>query len=108
MKYQIQENCLTVYLPEEVDHCTIADMGKEVDEMIANNHIRHIIFDFKYTNFMDSSGLGAIMGRYKKIKILGGEVWAVHLNFRIKQLLKMSGMNKIIQIYEEGDKHVCR
>lgn len=105
MKYQIQENCLTVYLPEEVDHYTIAGMGEEVDDMIAHNHIKHIIFDFKYTCFMDSSGLGAIMGRYKKIKILGGEVWGVHVNKRIKQLLTMSGMNKIIQIYEEGGRN---
>ncbi len=108
MKYQIQENCLTVYLPEEVDHCSIANMGKEVDDMIENNHIRHIIFDFKYTNFMDSSGLGAIMGRYKIINILGGEVWGIHANDRIKKLLKMTGMTKMIQIYEEGNKNVCQ
>lgn len=107
MKYQIQENCLTIHLPEEVDHCSIAPMGVEVDELIEKSHIKHIIFDFEETQFMDSSGLGAIIGRYKIINLLGGEVWGVHANDRIKKLLKMSGMGKMIQIYEEGAKNEC-
>lgn len=107
MKYQIQENCLTIHLPEDVDHCHVANMRNEVDTMIENNHIKHIIFDFYDTNFMDSSGLGAIMGRYKIIKMLGGEVWGVHANDRIKKLLTMSGMNKMIKIYEEGELNEC-
>lgn len=107
MKYQIQENCLTIYLPEDVDHCGVTGMGEEVDAMIEKNHIKHIIFDFEDTVFMDSSGLGAIMGRYKLVKMLGGEVWGVHASERIKTLLTMSGMNQIIRIYEEEVNHEC-
>lgn len=107
MRYQIQENCLTIYLPQDVDHCHVAQMRGEADSLIENNHIKHIIFDFEETKFMDSSGLGAIMGRYKLIKMLGGEVWGVHASDRIKKLLTMSGMNKMIQIYEEGEFNGC-
>ena len=103
MKYQVQENCLTIYLPSEVDHHNAEEMRKNADELIERNHIKFVIFDFEMTDFMDSSGIGVIMGRYKIIRLVGGEVWAVHANARIKKILTMSGMTKIMQIYEEDE-----
>lgn len=50
---------------------------------------------------MDSSGIGVMMGRYRKLSLTGGEVWAANLNDRMKKILKMSGAAKIIRIYEE-------
>lgn len=50
---------------------------------------------------MDSSGIGVMMGRYRKLSLTGGEVWAANLNERMKKILKMSGAAKIIRIYEE-------
>ena len=64
-------------------------------------HIKYVIFDFEQTDFMDSSGIGVIMGRYRMICLIGGEVWAVHANARIRKILTMSGVTKIMQIYEE-------
>lgn len=101
MKYQVQENCLTVFLPREVDHHNAEEMRKSTDAIIEHNHIKYVIFDFSGTDFMDSSGIGVIMGRYKLVYLLGGEVWAVHANERIKKILTMSGMTKILRIYEE-------
>ena len=103
MKYQLQENCLTIYLPSEVDHHNAEEMRKNADALIERNHIKFVIFDFEMTDFMDSSGIGVIMGRYKIIRLVGGEVWAVHANARIKKILTMSGMTKIMQIYEEDE-----
>lgn len=104
MKYQVQENCLTIFLPKEVDHHNAEEIRKNADLMIEKNHIKYVIFDFGKTEFMDSSGIGAIMGRYRMIQLIGGEVWAVHTNARIKKILTMSGMTKIMQIYEEDQK----
>lgn len=101
MKYQVQENCLTIYLPPEVDHHNAETIKKMADRLIEQNHIRYVIFDFAETNFCDSSGIGVIMGRYKKVYMLGGEVCAVHTNERMKKILMMSGVTKIVQIYEE-------
>lgn len=101
MKYQVQENCLTIYLPREVDHHNAEEMKREADAVIDRNHIKYVIFDFERTDFMDSSGIGVIMGRYKTISLIGGEVWAVHANARIRKILTLSGATKIMQIYEE-------
>ena len=101
MNYQIQENCLTIYLPRELDHHNAEEIRKLSDQLIERNHIKHVIFDFKETNFMDSSGIGVIMGRDKQVSLLGGEVWASHTNERMRKILLMSGVTKIMQIYEE-------
>ena len=101
MKYQVQENCLTIYLPCEVGDHNADEIRREADAVIDRNHIKYVIFDFDKTDFMDSSGIGVIMGRYKTISLIGGEVWAVHANDRIRKILTLSGMTKIMQIYEE-------
>ncbi len=101
MRYQVQENCLTIFLPSELDHHNAEGIRLVADQLIEQHQIKYVIFDFEGTNFMDSSGIGVIMGRYKLIYLLGGEVWAVHTNDRIKKILTMSGVTRIIQIYEE-------
>lgn len=101
MKYQVQENCLTIFLPKELDHHNAEHIRKKSDQLIEKHHIKCVIFDFEQTNFMDSSGIGVLMGRYRMIYLLGGEVWAVNTNDRMKKILTMSGVTKIIQIYEE-------
>ena len=101
MQYQVEENCLTIFLPQELDHHNAEDIRKEADRLIEEKHIKHVIFDFQGTSFMDSSGIGVIMGRYRQIYLLGGEVWAVHANERMKKILARSGVTKIMQLYEE-------
>lgn len=101
MEYLIEENCLTIFLPAEVDHFSAETIRKEADELIRRKHIRYVIFDFRDTDFMDSSGIGVIMGRYRTLCLLGGEVWAVHTNERMRKILKMSGAAKIIRVCEE-------
>ena len=101
MKYEVQENCLTIFLPGELDHHNAEEIRKRSDYLIDQNHIRYVIFDFTDTTFMDSSGIGVIMGRYKRIYMLGGEVCAVHTSERMKKILTMSGVTRIRQIYEE-------
>ena len=104
MEYQVQENCLTIFLPKEVDHHNAEIIRQDADRVIENNHIKYVIFDFEQTEFMDSSGIGSSMGRYRIIRLIGGEVWAVHTNARIRKILTMSGITKIMQIYEEDQK----
>ena len=101
MEYQIEENSLTIFLPAELDHCNAEQVRKRADMLIEHNHIKYVIFDFANTDFMDSSGIGVLMGRYKLVYLVGGEVWAVNANERIRKILKMSGVTKIIQMFEE-------
>ena len=101
MKYQVQENSLTIFLPREVDHHVAEELKREVDEMIGRNHIKIVIFDFQETDFMDSSGIGVIMGRYQKLRLLGGSVAATHVSDRIWRILHLAGVTKVLEVEKE-------
>lgn len=101
MQFQVEENCLTVFLPGELDHRQAEAIRVEADQLIERKHIKHVIFDFSKTEFMDSSGIGVMMGRYRKMQLLGGDVWAANVSQRLRKILTMSGVLKIIQICEE-------
>ena len=100
-RFMINGTNLTILVPAELDHHNAEEIRKESDHLIEHNHIRYVIFDFADTKFCDSSGIGVIMGRYRKVYMLGGEVCAVHTSERIRKILTMSGVTKIMQIYEE-------
>jgi stage II sporulation protein AA (anti-sigma F factor antagonist) len=97
MRYQVQENCLTIYLPREVDHHNADEIRKEADAVISRNHIRYVIFDFDRTDFMDSSGIGAVLGRYKKLSNRGGVLCVAEPNKNVNRIFELAGLYKIIK-----------
>lgn len=92
---------LIVHMPEEVDHLSSADLRIAADLILESYEIHRIIFDFSNTLFMDSSGIGMIMGRYRNIIRKGGEILAIHTNHRIEKILYLSGIYKLIPIVKE-------
>lgn len=95
-EYQIKGTTLRIFLPQELDHHVSARLREEADLMVETHFIRTIIFDFSGTDWMDSSGIGVILGRYKNMKLSGGHVYAVHLNERMKKIFAMSGMEHLM------------
>ena len=103
MRYETEQigGALVVKLYGEIDQHCVSEIRDDIDRQIAIRNINSLIVDLGGVEFMDSSGIGVIMGRYKRIYMLGGEVCAVHANERMKKILTMSGVTKITQIYEE-------
>lgn len=96
--FQIIDNCLMVKLPEEVDHYRAGFICEKADKYILQEEVQHVVFDFEDTRFMDSSGIGIIMGRYRKIACFGGKVYAIHVDRQIKRMLTMSGLAKVVEV----------
>lgn len=96
--YQHTSNGLTVYLPKELDHHTADEIRREVDKRIVQHGISAVIFDFRDTTFMDSSGIGLLMGRYKMVSYVGGSVCAVEVSEKVEKLLKLANVQKFVQI----------
>ena len=92
MEYQVQENCLTVYLPHELDHHNAEEIRKESDHLIEHNHVRYVIFDFADTDFMDSSGIGLVLGRYKRVRKWNGTLVVIPGSSYISRVLGLSGI----------------
>ena len=98
--FQIIDNCLMIKLPEEVDHHRAGFICENADRLLCRKEVCNVVFDFENTRFMDSSGIGIIMGRYRKISCFGGKVFAIHADRQIKRILTMSGLTRIIEIME--------
>lgn len=94
--YEVRGENLLIYLPEELDHHNSKIITEQSDWYIVSNHIKNITFNFKRTNFMDSSGIGVIMGRYKLIKGLGGEITVTNINQSIDRIFTISGLYKLV------------
>ena len=99
--FEVQGNCLTVHLPEEVDHPVSEDIRKESDNIMRKKYIRTMIFDFSETMFMDSSGIGLIMGRYRAMGMRGDCIRATGVSAYIEKLLHLSGVYKFVEICSE-------
>lgn len=97
-EFAIIDNYLCIRMPREVDHHGAAGIRENADKLIMDDKVKNIVFDFEDTTFMDSSGIGIIIGRYRKISCFGGKVYAINTNDRIRRLLKTSGMSAIIDI----------
>lgn len=98
--YLEDKTLLVEILSTELDHHIAREVREEIDKILMKKQISYIIFDFKYVNFMDSSGIGVIIGRYKKIVNHGGKVSVINMNTRVKKLFNLSGMTKIVSIYD--------
>lgn len=98
--FQVIDHYLMVKMPAEIDHHQSGAISRRADAFLMRDAIRGIVFDFEDTKFMDSSGVGIIMGRYKKIACLGGKVFAIHADRQIRRILYISGLSKIMEIME--------
>ena len=95
---ELQQNNLnlTVKLSGEIDHHKANEIRTRIDEAIDKSPPKYLIFDLEKVTFMDSSGIGVIMGRYKKITAMGGAVYFKGVNNCIDKLVQMSGLLRII------------
>lgn len=100
--YQTNGTCLRVALPEELDHPVSDKIRKDTDKIINEIYIRTLVFDFRNTNFMDSSGIGLLMGRYRVLGMRNGCIRAENVNAHIDKLLHLSGVYKYIQISRQN------
>ena len=96
------QNTLVVKLAGEIDHHSAADIRTAVDKELEFSPIKNIVFDFADVTFMDSSGIGMVIGRYKQVKARGGKTLIIRANPNVDKLLEMSGIKKIFEINNEG------
>ena len=112
ISYVKKDKLLMVEITEEIDHHIVEKIRRKVDDEITRYMPRKTIFDFGRVSFMDSAGIGMIIGRYKMMKLIGGEMEIVNISPNVKRILEMSGISKIISMKEKnlqfGPGHFCK
>lgn len=96
--FKVIDNCLFVRLPEELDHHQSGFICQNADRYLCRKEVVNVVFDFERTQFMDSSGIGVIMGRYRKVSCFGGRVYVLHANRQIMRVLGMAGIEKMVEV----------
>lgn len=101
--FDIKEDVLIVRLEGELDHHEAEKLRETWKNMMYENNIRHVVLNLESLTFMDSSGLGVILGRYKEVLQLEGEMVVCSVTAPIERLFNMSGMFKIIRLAENEE-----
>ncbi len=97
--YEANGSALLIHLPREVDHHNCLTLKYETDLLLAENYINRIIFDFSETDFMDSSGIGIILNRYKQMEGSGGSVAVYGAGERMRRILRIGGVYSLVRSY---------
>ena len=84
-------------LSGEIDHHSSRNIRDSIDRLIIQNKPQILVLDLSEIAFMDSSGLGLVLGRYRKIKECGGDMFLCNTNPQTLKILKMAGVDKIIK-----------
>lgn len=98
--FETKNNVLVVRLVGELDHHEASILRTKWQEELANEHVKHVILNLTDVTFMDSSGIGVVLGRYKEITYAGGELVICSVRESLKRIFEMSGLFKIIRLEE--------
>lgn len=90
VRYIKEDKLLLLEITEEIDHHTTEKIRRRADYEIQRYMPKKTIFDFDRVTFMDSAGIGMVIGRYKLVSMLGGEIGMVHLKPSVRKVFEMS------------------
>lgn len=94
---------LIAVLSGEMDHHSAESIRIKIDNKLEELGDVNLLFDFSGVNFMDSSGIGVVIGRYKKISEYGGQVGIINLKPEIRRVFEIGGLFRIIKEYRNAE-----
>ncbi|MBQ4528662.1 MAG: anti-sigma factor antagonist [Clostridia bacterium] len=100
LTFSNEKNALIMSVDGEIDHRYSIQIRNEADRKIVTYPEKKFIIDLRGVTFMDSSAVGVIIGRYKLVKSFGGDIAIVGANSTVGRILEMSGIRKIIPLYQ--------
>jgi stage II sporulation protein AA (anti-sigma F factor antagonist) len=106
LKFNKQDEKLVVNLIGELDHHSAEEVRVKIDDRIDRDNIKKVILNFSGVTFMDSSGIGVVIGRYKKMQNRSGKLCVTEINKTVNKVFEISGMYKIIDVYRNIDEAI--
>ena len=97
----LKDGFLTAMLSGEIDHHAARELREEIDETAMRTRPKMLTLDFSGVQFMDSSGVGLIMGRYKLMQTWGGGVTIANLPPKLEKIVSLSGLRELCAIVKE-------
>jgi anti-anti-sigma factor len=104
--YIKKDKRLIFEIEEDIDECCVQKIRRRIDNEIQRYMPKEVIFDFSNVSFMDSAGIGLIIGRYKLINMIGGKLKIANVNTQIQKIFEMSGLLRLIPVEQKNKKEV--
>lgn len=97
IRYKTKNDSLTFYIYGELDECSASNAKNYLDKIINDNlNTQKVIFDLSGLSFMDSTGIGLLIGRYKKLKQFNLPSYITGASFQTEKVIEISGLYKIM------------
>jgi stage II sporulation protein AA (anti-sigma F factor antagonist) len=100
LEFENKNDKLITYMAGELDHHSAEEVRNKIDDRLDRDNITKLIMDFSDVSFMDSSGIGVVIGRYKKLSLKKGSICVTRVGGSVKRVFELSGMFKIIKLYD--------
>ena len=97
LNFDFNDGVLRVAIVGEINHHNAVFVRQKIDEKIQELNSKNLVLDLAGVSFMDSSGLGLVMGRYQRMQELGGTFTIANPSAEHKKLFKLAGLNKLIK-----------
>ena len=96
-----EEKRVTAYLSGEIDHHSAKEMREEIDAAVERAQPETLVLDFRDVSFMDSSGIGLVLGRYKLVSAMNGEVELTGITGQLRKVMRLAGLDRLVK-FEKG------
>ncbi len=96
LKLERNHQTVIAHLDGEIDHHHVLFLRATLDRVLEDAHATALIFDLENVEFMDSSGIGLIIGRYKRMKARGGQTYIGGSNAQVERILRLSGIDALL------------
>ena len=100
VKITVNGDVVTAYLDGEIDHHSAGVMRNEIDAVVEKNTPAMLILDFRDVSFMDSSGIGLVMGRYRTLLKTGAQLYITGASPQIYKVMKLAGIERLAKLEE--------
>ncbi len=98
VKIEAAEDTVTACIMGEIDHHSAKEIREEIDSILESAKPATLVMDFRDVSFMDSSGIGLIMGRYKVMQSLQGRLRVVNVSSHMKKVMRLAGLDRLAVI----------
>ena len=95
VRIDCDDNNVTAYLEGELDHHAAKSIREQIDETLERLRPEVLTLDFKSVTFMDSSGIGLVMGRFRTMQLFGGKVVVKNASLHIRKVMRLAGLDRL-------------
>lgn len=100
-KFYEEDKLLIFKITDEIDDCSVQKIRRKADYEMERYMPKKVIFDFSCVTFMDSAGIGMIIGRYKFANMIGAKLEVSNVTQSVKRIFEMSGILKLIPLTQD-------